>query len=67
LSSKRAIAIIVAFVAAAIITPPDPITQIILAIPLILLYELSILLAKLVVKKRQQEAIEAAEESQESV
>ena len=63
LSSKRSIAIIVAFVAAAIITPPDPITQVILAIPLILLYELSILLAKLVTRKKRQASIEAAEES----
>ena len=53
LSSKRSIAIIVSFVAAAVITPPDPITQLLLAIPLILLYELSILLAKLVYKKKQ--------------
>lgn len=52
LSSKRSIAIIISFVAAAIITPPDPITQCLLAIPLILLYELSILLAKLVYRRR---------------
>ena len=59
LSSKRSIAIIVAFIAAAIITPPDPITQVILAIPLILLYELSILLAKFVYRRKQQAAMEA--------
>jgi sec-independent protein translocase protein TatC len=59
LSSKRSIAIILAFVVAAVITPPDPITQVILAIPLILLYEMSILLAKLVYRRKQQAAIEA--------
>jgi sec-independent protein translocase protein TatC len=60
LSSKRSFAVIIAFVAAAVITPPDPITQILLAIPLILLYEMSIILAKVVYRRRQQ-AKEAAE------
>jgi len=35
------------FVLAAIITPPDVVTQILLAIPLVLLYELSLLMLKL--------------------
>ena len=61
LSGKRSIAIIVAFIAAAIITPPDPITQVLLAIPLIILYELSIFLAKLVYRKRQKSAVELSE------
>ena len=56
LSSKRAIAIIIAFIVAAVITPPDPITQCLLAIPLIILYEMSILLAKLVYPKKAEEA-----------
>ena len=38
--------------AAAILTPPDIITQTGLAVPLIVLYELSIFLARLVEKKR---------------
>ena len=59
LSSKRAIAIIFAFILAAVITPPDPITQVLLAVPLILLYELSILLAKLVYR-RKTEVVEEA-------
>jgi sec-independent protein translocase protein TatC len=56
LSSKRGLAIIICFVAAAIITPPDPITQLLLAIPLILLYELSIILAKVAYRRRQEAA-----------
>jgi len=39
------------FVFAAIVTPPDPMSQIGLAIPLIGLYELSIFAAKLVEPK----------------
>ena len=60
LSQKRSIAIILAFVTAAIITPPDPITQVLLAVHLILLYEMSILLAKMVYRQRQKTAEEAA-------
>ena len=40
------------FSIAAILTPPDPITQIGLAIPLLLLYELSIITVKFTEKKK---------------
>lgn len=60
--SKRPIGIILAFVAAAVITPPDPITQVLLAIPLILLYEMSIFLAKRVYKRKQEKQAEEEEE-----
>jgi sec-independent protein translocase protein TatC len=52
LSGKRPIFIILAFIVAAVITPPDPITQLLLAIPLIILYEMSIGLAKWVYPKK---------------
>ena len=49
LSSKRRIAIVFAFILAAIITPTfDPINQTLVAAPLVILYEISIWLAKLV-------------------
>ena len=52
LSDRRRTAFIVAFILAAIITPTiDPINQSLVAAPLIVLYELSIWLAKLVHKK----------------
>ena len=50
LAEKRKIAIVIAFVAAAILTPPDVISQLLLALPIILLYELSIFSARLVVR-----------------
>ncbi|MFO7773774.1 MAG: twin-arginine translocase subunit TatC [Dehalococcoidia bacterium] len=53
LASKRKIVIVGAFLLAAILTPPDILTQIMLGLPLIALYELSIWLARLVGKKRQ--------------
>jgi sec-independent protein translocase protein TatC len=46
LKKYRRHAIILNFILAAIITPPDVISQISLAIPMVLLYELSILLVK---------------------
>ena len=52
LADRRKAAIIIAFILAAIITPTiDPINQSLIAIPLIILYEMSIWLAKLVYKK----------------
>ncbi len=53
---KRKYAIVLAFVAAAILTPPDVISQIGLAIPTILLYEISILCVRFVEKKRGDDA-----------
>lgn len=52
LKSKRRYAIVLAFVAAAVLTPPDPLSQIGLAIPIILLYEVSIWCAKIVEKQK---------------
>jgi len=42
LREKRRIAIVLAFVVSMFLTPPDPMSQLIMAIPLCLLYELSI-------------------------
>lgn len=60
LRSKRKYAVVMAFIAAAVLTPPDPISQLGLATPTLLLYELSILSARYIEKKRaereQQEA-----------
>lgn len=54
LAAKRKYAIVCAFIAAAILTPPDPISQIGLAVPTILLYEISIFMARLAERKRAQ-------------
>lgn len=54
LAKKRKYAIISAFVAAAILTPPDPFSQIGLGIPILVLYEVSIILAKLIERQRAQ-------------
>ncbi|NQV09324.1 twin-arginine translocase subunit TatC [Candidatus Woesearchaeota archaeon] len=51
LREKRKYFILLIFIIAALITPPDPLTQIMIALPLILLYELSIFLVGIFKKK----------------
>ncbi|ANK72308.1 twin-arginine translocase subunit TatC [Ensifer sp. ENS07] len=66
LAEKRKYAIVIAFVVAAVLTPPDPISQIGLALPAILLYEISIYTARLVERQRAADALKSeAAESQE--
>jgi len=58
LASKRKMAIIVAFILSAIITPTfDPINQSLVAVPLIILYESGIWLAKLVQRKKAEAVV----------
>lgn len=64
LAEKRKWAIVIAFVVAAVLTPPDPVSQIGLALPTILLYEVSIWTARLIERKREQERV--AREKQEA-
>ena len=52
LKDKRKYAVLLTFVAAAVLTPPDPVSQIGLAVPTLLLYEISIHMARLVEKQR---------------
>ena len=52
LKKRRKYVIIIIFTVAAVLTPPDPITQIGLGIPLLILYELSILSVRLIEKKK---------------
>jgi len=52
LREKRRYAIVVTFAMAAIFTPPDPISQVALGIPILLLYELSVLLVAAGDRKR---------------
>lgn len=59
LARKRKYSIVIAFVAAAALTPPDVISQVGLGVPIILLYEISIWLARMT--ERSRAAREAAE------
>lgn len=51
LSQYRKYAIILVFILAAIMTPPDVISQVTLALPLMLLYEISIIICKFIEKR----------------
>ena len=63
LAEKRRYAIVLVFVAAAILTPPDVFSQISLAIPLMLLYEVSIWSARWI-EYRRDTALKRAGESE---
>ena len=56
LRRQRRYAIVIAFVAAAILTPPDIISQFGLALPTLLLYEISIITVRIVERRRAAEA-----------
>ena len=60
LKTRRRYVIVIIFAIAAILTPPDPITQVGLAIPLLLLYELSIFTVKFTEKNKEKESLEDA-------
>lgn len=60
LQKYRRIAIVGIAVVAAILTPPDPGSMMMMAVPLYLLYEISIIVAKIVVIRRKRAAPSAA-------
>ncbi|MEN8751653.1 MAG: twin-arginine translocase subunit TatC, partial [Desulfobacterales bacterium] len=62
LKKNRKYALLLFFVGAAILTPPDVVTQIMMALPLMLLFEISIIGARIFGKKKMEEDT-AAEES----
>lgn len=63
LAKKRKYAIVVLFVIAAVLTPPDIISQVGLAVPGLLLYEISIFLARRIERKREEGWDPAADEA----
>jgi sec-independent protein translocase protein TatC len=70
LAEKRKWAIVIAFIVAAVLTPPDPMSQIGLALPTIILYEVAIWTARMIERTREKdrvakEARDAAEEATE--
>jgi sec-independent protein translocase protein TatC len=57
LKRYRKHALVVVLVLAAIITPPDIASQVIVAVPIMILYEISIYISKFVIKKEQQKNV----------
>tara|TARA_R110000850_G_scaffold80862_1_gene173615 strand:- start:168685 stop:169518 length:834 start_codon:yes stop_codon:yes gene_type:complete len=56
LRKYRKMGLIVVLVLSAVITPPDIVSQIIVAIPILVLYEISILISKIVVRNQKRAA-----------
>lgn len=65
LAEKRRYAIVAVFVFAAVVTPPDVVSQLSLAIPMVLLYELSIISARMSEKKQTED--EDEDDAEENV
>ena len=60
LKKNRKYALLLFFIAAALITPPDVVTQIMMALPLMVLYEISILGAKIFGRKKPNDDMQKA-------
>lgn len=58
LVNYRRHAIVVILILSALITPPDPITQLLVTVPLILLYQVSIYISRIVLRQKQRLARE---------
>ena len=56
LKEWRGYFIVIAFIIAAVVTPPDVVSQIALAVPMCLLYEVGLFFAQFVTRRRQDEA-----------
>jgi len=64
LKSGRKFAIVGVFIVAAVLTPPDPISQVAMAVPLMALYELSVQAVRVIdARRKKREAAEAAKDA----
>jgi sec-independent protein translocase protein TatC len=59
LKAYRKVAIVLIFVIAAIMTPPDPISMMLMAVPLLVLYEGSVLASHALIRRREKAAAAA--------
>jgi sec-independent protein translocase protein TatC len=60
LRENRKYSLVGIFITAAVLTPPDVFTQTLMAGPLIILYEISILVSKMAERKKEEAASETA-------
>jgi sec-independent protein translocase protein TatC len=56
LARTRKYAIVLVFLVSAVLTPPDVISQVLMAVPLIVLYEISIILVRIIGRKKAEKA-----------
>ena len=62
LSKNRGYVIVGAFVLSALLTPPDVVTQVFLAGPVIVLFEISIIISKIIIKRKKKREAEREKE-----
>lgn len=65
LVKARRVMIVVVFFIAAVITPPDVVSQVMVAIPMLILYEISLVFSRIVYKQRLKKNPYLAEEEEE--
>ncbi|MEL0240949.1 MAG: twin-arginine translocase subunit TatC, partial [Flavobacteriaceae bacterium] len=53
LKTYRKFAIVIIFIISAVITPPDVASQVIVSIPVLILYEFSIFISRIVIRKQK--------------
>ena len=63
---QRRYAILFIFIIAAILTPPDVFSQCLMALPMLLLYEVSIYVSAMAYKKKEEKTEDSEEETEES-
>jgi len=63
LKEIRGYVVVVAFVIAAVVTPPDVVSQFMLAVPLCILYEIGLLFARSVKPRSEDAEVEDADKS----
>jgi sec-independent protein translocase protein TatC len=66
LEDKRRYIIVGCFVVAAVVTPPDGVSMLLLAIPMWLLFELGLFLAKMLIKEERSTALDSGSETSKS-
>lgn len=60
LIKTRKYALVIVLIIAAVITPPDVVSQIIVTIPILILYEVSIIISKIVIRKQRKKELKNA-------
>jgi sec-independent protein translocase protein TatC len=58
-------AVVACLVLAAFLTPPDPISQVLIGVPLVILYEFSIVVSRFAVKRRDKELKKAFSDNED--
>ena len=61
LTKNRKYAVLVIFLLSAILTPPDVVTQVLMAVPLMILYEISVIASKITYRRKLENQEKAAE------